>query len=154
MSTVKDILAALAKRGLRPTIARNAIVEQVVVLGKAEDGFTCDELVQALKHERSETGRATVFRTIDILRTYGFLDRIAFFDGAERYHLAEPGKHHHHLTCVHCHRVVDIEECPLPNEVSEIADHAGFSLSAHRLDLFGCCQDCRKKGLCPPDGHN
>src|SRR5256885_6040822 len=48
----------------------------------------------------------------------GLLDRIEFADGTHRYRVCG-GTHHHHLTCTHCHRVVEIDIC-LPQE--QLAD--------------------------------
>ncbi len=149
MPVVDDILSAMEARGWRATIQRRIIIEEIAKLSGGKTGFTCDELWHAVRQHHPETGRATVFRTIEIVSSIEYLDRIGFFDGSERYHLTVPGKHHHHLTCVACHQVVEIVACPLPLEIGRTVNDAGFTLISHRLDLFGACQKCRSNGKYP-----
>jgi Fur family ferric uptake transcriptional regulator len=74
-----------------------------------------------------------------------FLDRVTFADGSERYHPVQPGTHHHHLTCAQCHRVVAIDAC-LPSQLLEkVERQSGFTISGHRLELFGSCPSCRAR---------
>lgn len=134
---------ALERAGLRPTRPRGAIIEQLVAWAAAERDFTSEELWHAARECAPWLGRSTVFRTVELLAELGFLDRVTFADGSERYHAIQPGTHHHHLTCERCHKVVDLDTCLPPTLLAGIQATSGFALSGHRLDLFGRCPDCQ-----------
>jgi Fur family ferric uptake transcriptional regulator len=138
------MLAAMEHEGLRRTRPRQALVAQVAAWGRTGVDFTAEELWRAVREDAPEVGRATVFRTIETLANLGLLDRISFADGAERYHAVTPGAHHHHLTCSACHRVVNIALCVPEEALRSAASNAGFTLSGHRVELFGLCERCRQ----------
>lgn len=139
------MLEAMEREGLRRTKPRQALVAQVAAWGREGVDFTADGLWRAAQRQAPDMGRATVFRTIEALTNLGLLDRISFADGAERYHAAAPGIHHHHLTCDICHQVVNVEVCIPDVALRKVASQAGFSLSGHRLELFGVCQRCQRR---------
>ncbi|HKD77973.1 MAG TPA: Fur family transcriptional regulator [Ktedonobacterales bacterium] len=139
-----QMVAALEAAGLRPTRPRGALIAQIAEWALADKDFTSEELWHAAQQRAPWIGRSTAFRTVELLAEFGFLDRVTFADGSERYHAVQPGTHHHHLTCEQCHRVVDIDTC-LPAEILEgVAQESGFALSGHRLELFGRCPDCQQ----------
>ncbi len=136
--------AAIAEAGLRPTRPRAALIDQMAAWATAGTDFTCEELWHSAQASAPWIGRSTTFRTVELLADLGFLDRVTFADGSERYHVVQPGSHHHHLTCEMCHRVVEIDIC-LPAEVLETVQRSsGFALTGHRLELFGRCSDCQR----------
>lgn len=140
------MLAAMEREGLRRTKPRQALVAQVAAWGRDGVDFTAEELWRAVREDAPEVGRATVFRTMETLTNLGLLDRISFADGAERYHTMAPGAHHHHLTCSACHRVVNVALCIPEEALRAAASDAGFTLSGHRVELFGLCEHCQAEG--------
>jgi Fur family transcriptional regulator, ferric uptake regulator len=87
---------------------------------------------------------ATVYRSMKMLERLGMVKRFDFGDGVARYELdRHPGDHHHHLICVDCAKVVEIEEC-FPAELErKIAAGNGFSRISHKLEFFGVCPACQ-----------
>jgi Fur family transcriptional regulator, ferric uptake regulator len=87
---------------------------------------------------------ATVYRSMKMLERIGMVKRFDFGDGVARYELdRHPGGHHHHLICVDCAKVVEIEEC-FPAELEErIAAGNGFTRVSHKLEFFGVCPACQ-----------
>jgi Fur family transcriptional regulator, ferric uptake regulator len=142
----EQMVAALEAAGLRPTRPRSAMIDQIAAWSVAGKDFTSEELWHAAQERAPWVGRSTAFRTVELLTEFGFLDRVTFADGSERYHAVQPGTHHHHLTCELCHRVVDIDTCLPTSLLDGIAHASGFTLSGHRLELFGRCPDCRQIG--------
>jgi Fur family ferric uptake transcriptional regulator len=109
-----------------------------------EKDFSSEELWHATQEARAPwIGRATAFRTVEVLSALGFLDRVTFADGSERYHLVHPGTHHHHLTCSECHRVVTIDTCLPVQLLQTVERQSGFAISGHRVELFGRCPSCQ-----------
>jgi Fur family ferric uptake transcriptional regulator len=127
---------ALARSGYRRTEPRRAILHAIT---SHEGPFTAEALAEELR--TSGVGRATVFRTIDVLADLGMLHRL-HTAGCHGYTVCPPG-HHHHLTCTACGRVESIEGCGLDEQLDLLAQHAGFAIEEHHLELSGRCSDCR-----------
>jgi Fur family transcriptional regulator, ferric uptake regulator len=144
------LLDAMERQGLRRTRPRQALVALVALVARwsrAGVDFTAESLWRAVRAEAPDVGRATVFRAIEALTGLGLLDRVSFADGAERYHAVAPsGRHHHHLTCDRCHRVVNIDICLPDTARRAVASREGFALSGHRVELFGRCAQCQRGG--------
>ena len=87
----------------------------------------------------------TVYRSMHLLEELGMVKRFDFGDGVARFELVGEGDdgHHHHLVCVRCSRVVEIEEC-FPSKIEdEIAARNGFKAITHTLEFFGVCPRCQ-----------
>lgn len=107
--------------------------------------FTADELLQQLQDAGPGVGRATVFRTLDLLAQNAVLDRLHRPDGCHSYVVATPGnQHHHHLICSACGAVVQFEECTVEPLLAALSDRTQFSISGHWLEVFGLCVACQR----------
>ncbi len=136
------IYAAFDELSQRSTRPRKIIAERLVELADNGEDFTTDDLWQELRQSEPRIGRATVFRSVEKLVDKGLLDRIEFADGTHHYRVCG-GKHHHHLTCTQCHRVIEVDLC-LPNEqLNALGDQNNFSIEGHSLSIFGRCKTCQ-----------
>ncbi|MCL4530472.1 MAG: transcriptional repressor [Chloroflexi bacterium] len=139
----EKIRAAFEANGQRQTAAKSQIAERLAKMGASHADFTVEKLWRELRRSNPHLGRATVFRAVEMLVSQGLLNRIDFPDGSHSYR-ACGDHHHHHITCVQCHCVVDIDICP-PLEFDSIARQTDFVIEGHSLTLFGVCADCRKQ---------
>lgn len=138
---VERTLRILQDSGYRLTSPRRAVIEATQRLDRA---FTADELLRELSTRRSDVGRATVFRTLDVLVQNGVLDRIHRPDGCHSYVLSIPGEgHHHHLICSDCGTVVQFEDCTVAPLLEELSQRTNFQISDHWLEVFGRCESCQ-----------
>ncbi len=88
--------------------------------------------------------RTSVYRTLQLFTKLGIVDMIQV-GFKQRYELAEPFKaHHHHLICVKCGELIDLERTPrLEKLVSKLASAHNYELTAHHVELQGICNNCR-----------
>lgn len=88
--------------------------------------------------------RTSVYRTLQLFTKLGIVDMIQV-GFKQRYELAEPFKaHHHHLVCVKCGELIDLERTPrLEKLVSKLASAHNYELTAHHVELQGICNNCR-----------
>ncbi|MGH2504483.1 MAG: Fur family transcriptional regulator [Ktedonobacterales bacterium] len=142
-STTAQILRIFDRIGLRNTRQRRLIAERLAALTVTGVDFTAQDFWHDLLRDDPRLGRATVYRAVDILLGEGFLDRISFADGTHRYRVCGSA-HHHHMTCVRCQRVVEIDACLPPALFAAIATKADFAIEGHSLELFGRCAACRQ----------
>lgn len=142
-SSETSILTLLAGLGLKATRPRHLIAGRIAEMGEGGSDFTIEDLWHELQARDPGIGRATVFRTVDILVREGILDRIPLSDGKHLYRVC--GRHHHHhVTCTTCRRVVEIEDCLSPELLKSIASTTSFEIEGHSLELFGSCPICRE----------
>ncbi len=136
VTALESIEGALEARGYRVTAARRAVLR--AILSRPEH-FTAEEVMR-----QTSAGRATVFRTVRLLRELGILCRVMLEDGRPQYRLLGPRRHHHHVVCVECGRVQDLEECAVGGLVRELASVTGYEIQGHWLEFYGRCLSCRQ----------
>ena len=136
------IFAAFDEMSQRNTRPRRLIAERLVELARQGNDFTTDDLWQELRSLEPTIGRATVFRSIEKLVDKGLLNRIEFADGSHHYRVCGDS-HHHHLTCIQCHRVVEVNLCLPEEQLDAIGIQTNFEIEGHALSLFGRCSTCR-----------
>jgi len=129
----------LSERGVRDTAPRRAVVEAAV---RRRGRFTANDIVAELAARG--IGRATVFRTLDLLVDLGILARL-HSDSHHAYTVCG-AEHHHHLVCVGCDSVEEIVSESAERLVHEIALDAGFDPQGHLLEIVGLCQTCQRSG--------
>ncbi|MGH2517392.1 MAG: Fur family transcriptional regulator [Ktedonobacterales bacterium] len=139
------ILALFESMGLRNTRPRRLITERLAALACSGADFTAHDLWRAVQADDPHLGRATVYRAVDILVSQGFLDRVSFADGTHRFRMCG-SRHHHHITCTRCQRVVEVDTCLPAEMLAAISARTDFALEGHSLELFGRCAACRSDG--------
>ena len=103
--------------------------------------FTPNTLLQDMQHSSLDVARATLFRTLDLLTSLGYLGRVP--DGEHlAYIVCDPG-HHHHLVCSNCGQVIHLDECPLGELLDKLQSQTGYAISEHRLEMAGLCPTCQ-----------
>jgi Fur family transcriptional regulator, ferric uptake regulator len=137
-----QIIGQLTKEGHRLTTPRQAIIKMVA---PRQDHFSAQEVWQEVRSHHSGIGRATVFRTLDLLTELGVLNRIHAGDGCHRYTVCDT-RHHHHMMCVECGTVIALEAGGIENQIRRMASEAGFDLLTHHLELVGRCKACQERG--------
>ena len=131
--------AVLGRAGYRATTARRAVVG--LIAGRAGH-FTAADLVDDAHSRGLGIGRATIFRTLDVLTDLRAVERLDLPTGEHAYVACEP-VHHHHVVCSRCGRSSDADDTGLRAVVRDIERQTGYRIDDHRLELFGRCADCR-----------
>jgi len=132
------IVHALDRAGYRLTEPRRSLAR---LIADQEGHFTAAELVAAAHDRRLGVGRATVFRTLEVLAELGVVERLDLPSGEHAYVGCEPA-HHHHVVCSRCGRSTEIDDAGLRPVVADVTRQTGYRIDAHRLELFGLCPTC------------
>jgi len=133
----------LAETGVRYTTGRRHVV---AALERVDGPRSAAELHQELG---GEVPVSSVYRTLAVLEEAGVVEPHHGARGITRYEMAEwLAGHHHHLVCVECGTVEDIElperlEGELERLVGEVSGLASFSAGGHALEVDGRCARCR-----------
>src|SRR4029079_4292307 len=130
--------AARRAPGSRLTEPRRALAALIA----AQAGhFTAADLVAETRTRRLGVGRASVFRTLEVLEELAAIERLDLPTGEHAYVGCDP-VHHHHIVCSRCGRTDEIDDSGLRPVVREVARQTGFRVDEHRLELFGLCPAC------------
>lgn len=139
----------LHEAGFKLTPQREATL--LVLLENEKDHLSAEEVFFFVKRKSPEIGLATVYRTLEILTELHVVDKVSFNDGVSRYDLRKEGAQHfhHHLLCIECGNIEEIEE-DLLGDVEEIVENKyHFVVKDHRLTFHGLCQNCQKNKVMP-----
>jgi Fur family ferric uptake transcriptional regulator len=138
-------------RGYRITVAREAILD---VLSQTEEHLSAEEAYLAVHKVYPNVGLTTVYRTLELLVHMGLVFKFDFGDGRARYELSEGPKgtrHHHHLVCTNCGRVIDYtdfidDEIELLGRTEKgLSQKFSFKITNHLIQFYGLCDKCQKK---------
>ncbi|HNX68197.1 MAG TPA: Fur family transcriptional regulator [Candidatus Omnitrophota bacterium] len=131
----------LRGKGCRVTEERLRLLDGI----KHERGhFNVDDLVRRLRKGGLEVSRDTVYRNIPILLEAGVLEQSFKTRRDTFYESAKKKKHHDHILCRKCEKVVEFEDPSIEKAQRLVADRRGFKLEYHCHQLIGVCKKCRK----------
>lgn len=140
----KTILQSyVSKNGLKFTRQRELIAE---VFFKAGGHLKVEDLLEQVREEDPHVSLATVYRTMKLLTECGlasphrFGDRHVLYEPADHSH-----DHHDHLICNACGKIVEFFNEDIEELQERVAKANGFTVTHHRMELYGLCNDCRKK---------
>ena len=133
----------------RWTIPREAIL---ALLSRTSKHMSAKEIYYALSAVYPGIGLSTIYRTLELLVRAGFLNQIFIGDGQSRYEFqtAEKDKHHYHLICNKCGKIIDYndfleEKLEFVKKAEEkAAGKYNFLVQGHNIDFFGLCKDCQQ----------
>ena len=140
MVDATPFLAALERAGYRLTEPRREVAQ---LIADQSTHFAAADLVAEARDRHLGVGRATVFRTLDVLSEVGVVERIDLPNGEHAYLACTPVHHHHHVVCSRCGRSLDVADAGLRKVVADIALRTGYRIDDHRLELFGLCPACQ-----------
>jgi Fur family ferric uptake transcriptional regulator len=133
------IVEALGGAGYRLTQPRRALAGLIAGRG---DHFTAEELLQESRRRRLGLGRATIFRSLEVLAELGVVERLDLPSGEHAFVACEP-THHHHVVCSSCGRTTPVSDHGLETVAAAVGRETGYRVDTHRLELFGLCPDCQ-----------
>ncbi|WP_353463865.1 Fur family transcriptional regulator [Mammaliicoccus sciuri] len=142
---IQRVKEQLHKASYKLTPQREATVR--VLLENEADHLSAEDVYLKVKDKAPEIGLATVYRTLELLAELKVVDKINFGDGVARFDLRKEGaKHfHHHMVCIECGAVDEIEEDLLEDVERRVEKEFNFKILDHRLTFHGICHRCHEE---------
>jgi len=140
-SGLRDFAAFLARAGLKSTRQRERIVRAFFAAGRH---ISAEELHRQIRRQDPRVGLVTVYRTLKLLRRAGLATQRAFGDGYARFDPSPAAWTHHHLICTGCGRVQEFQEEGIRELEQKVARRHGFTVTEHKLELYGLCRECSR----------
>jgi Fur family peroxide stress response transcriptional regulator len=132
-------LAALFKeRGVPLTHQRSVIFDSLV---DRKDHPTADQVYEKVRKELPNISRMTVYRVLELFVNLGIITKVCHPGVAVRF---DPTTDiHHHLICIQCHTLFDVEHSE--NFAVEPPDTRGlgFEVMSYSVQFRGLCADCK-----------
>ena len=135
----KSFKQMIRQMGLKVTHQRLAILNS---LSSGRAHVTAQEVFEAVHNDFPDIGFATVYRFLRKLKDAHFVTEVRMGGMPARYELT-PKRHHDHLTCTHCGKIVEFENRTIESIQETVARDNGFTLVGHVLELYGICSGCQ-----------
>ncbi|WP_168735429.1 Fur family transcriptional regulator [Cohnella fermenti] len=134
---LSDLCHRIEQMGIRVTSQRKAIIH--LLLQYRGKHVTADDMVAVFKRKPGVVGRATVYRTLELLADRQVIDKHHFDNEVARYELREPDQKHayHQLLCSRCKQARTIKEDWLGELEERIEQIHGFRVLDHHLIFIG-----------------
>jgi Fur family ferric uptake transcriptional regulator len=135
------LLDELVSKGIRITAQRRAIVE---VIQEAKEHLDAGALLELARQREPNVDRATVYRTIELLKELRFIDELDLMhlEGEKHYYEVKTTQDHIHLACFRCGRIEEFSSPVFERLKAEISKQSGFKIRVSRLEVGGNCRAC------------
>lgn len=136
-----DLLRDVAERGIRMTAQRRTLIETIQ---EAKSHLDAESLWKQARERDQKIDRATVYRTIDLLKRLGLIDELDLMHlhGEKHYYEVKTQKDHLHLACFHCGDILEFSSPSFERLKEEIGAKNNFDIQVIRLEVGGLCKQC------------
>lgn len=120
------------------------------VLREASEPLTAVQIYHLSEKlaEGGEYALSTIYRILAAFEEKGLVSKTTWMgDGTVVYELNR-GEHTHYAVCLECHKRIALQSCPFAH-MHLGQDTDDFTVTGHKLELYGYCKDCRKEGVQP-----
>jgi Fur family transcriptional regulator, peroxide stress response regulator len=136
-SKLEELETVCRTQGVPLTIQRRVILEALV---SRDDHPTADDIWEAVRVRMPDLSRTTAYRALDTLVRLGLAVKICHPGSSARFDAKT--RRHHHLVCVTCERVLDID-APTLDKLALPVDK-GFEITDYSVHFRGVCASCRR----------
>ena len=140
MTTKSSLANLLLEKGYRVTPQRMMILEAI---DNSTHHISAEQIHSEVHAKYPYIDISTVYRTLHLLKELNLVTETDFGGGRFLYHPA--GKaHHHHLRCVKCGKIQDIDGDVFQQLQEEIRSQYGFDAELKHIAISGTCKDCQR----------
>ncbi len=132
--------AFLKTRGLKLTSQRDRIFERAFA---THEHFSAETLLGWLDAEKgAAVSRATVYRTLEMMVTGGFLEAVDTGGKELLYEHTLGHEHHDHMVCISCGALEEFVDARIEQLQNKACRAADFTPVRHLLRIRGYCKQC------------
>jgi len=135
----------LVAQGVRITAQRRVLIETIQ---EAKGHIDAPTLLAMARARDATIDRATVYRTIDLLKKRGLIDELDLMHltGEKHFYEVKTHRDHIHLACFRCGTVEELTPPLFEALKGEMARQSGFEIQVIRLEAGGLCKACARSG--------
>ena len=137
----EDSYQVLSDSGLKFTRQR-ALILKIIRQGRGH--LDADEVYRRAREKEPRLSLSTVYRSLQKLKELGLVDELHFDENHHHYEVKSTSEHHH-LMCLNCGQVIEIDY-PLARYVKKTVNEAkDFDIIEAEVHMSGYCPKCRKE---------
>jgi len=132
-------------RALIEADGKDRIQDRLNIIGVflgTEEHITLEEMLDLLREEDYDFEPRFVKQCMNRMVDLGFAQKKQFEGQPIRYEHRHLGKHHDHLICTKCGKIVEFADETMERLQIDIAARSGFHMLQHRMDIYGLCSQC------------
>jgi Fur family ferric uptake transcriptional regulator len=130
-----------AVNDMRFTKQRKALLDTILQL---KGHFDADGLFCLVTNMNVDISRTTVYRSLPVFESAGIITQVLQDKKTKCYERAYKKKHHDHLICEKCNKVIEFSSSKVDVIQEEIYKRYNFVPTEHQMILKGICSKCRK----------
>jgi Fur family ferric uptake transcriptional regulator len=133
----------LAARGVRMTAQRRLLVG---IIQDSPRHLDAARLLEIARKQDPDIDRATVYRTLALLKNRGLIDELDLMhiEGEKHYYEAKTNRDHCHMACFQCGAITEYASSSFEKLKKEMVKQSGFQIRVVRLEVGGFCKRCHK----------
>ncbi len=137
-----NVLEKLRAQGERLTIQRRLVIE---ALCNAENHLTINAIQDhiAANHPDSDMQDPTIYRILQWLKDLQIISQTDMGQTGIVYELLDTPPHHH-LICLKCNQVIDIDNAFFSELRQQLYEKYGFAARIDHMAIYGYCEVCAK----------
>ena len=138
-STTTELQRVLRVHGFRATTVRIALLKLLQSTGHPMSVAKIQAMWPGTTPEHT-----TLYRALSDLAVAGIIRRSDLNSGVAHFEYTPDRPHHHHIVCIACGRIEELEHCIGHKlESRALAETASFAtINDHVLEFFGTCRRC------------
>lgn len=94
--------------------------------------------IKELIIKNKDIDQSTIYRIIELFLSKHIIDEELINN--QIYYSLHNNDHIHYINCIKCNKKAVLEICP-------IKDIDGFTVTAHKIELSGICDECKKNSI-------
>jgi Fur family ferric uptake transcriptional regulator len=137
----RSLREEIAAQGIRLTAQRKVLLD---IIQEAREHLDAATLLQRAKERNVQIDRATVYRTLELLKKLRLIDELDLMhlNGEKHFYEACTTVDHVHLACFQCGRIEEFTSPLFERLKAEITRRNGFEIRVTRLEVGGLCRVC------------
>src|SRR5580692_4743038 len=143
--TRPSLMKELSARGVRITAQRRLLVS---IIQDSPRHLDAARLLEIARRQDAGIDRATVYRTLALLKGHGLIDELDLMhiEGEKHYYEAKTNRDHCHMACFRCGAIMEYASSSFEKLKKEMAGKSGFQIRVVRLEVGGICKKCQANG--------
>ena len=126
-------------KGIRMTKQRQLLLD---ILRESNGHVDAEELYLKASKREPLINRSTVYRNLQLFSKLGIIEERHFDDAHHHYEFHSSPKHHH-LRCLSCGKVIELESGFAEKVIKETEKKSQFKIVGTEFLMVGYCKDCQ-----------
>ncbi len=127
--------------GLKKTRQRQCVLS---VLERASSPLSAMEICKRTEGENCPVWLSTVYRILELFVKEHVAVKTTIPNSETAYYELNRNQHRHYAVCLGCHKVVEIDNCPMEKFIPRLSED-DFHVLGHKVEMYGYCRNCEGK---------